>query len=150
MKLILIPYIALGLVLSLVIGVEYNCVGDDIFSKHYGSPFVFKQKSLATSMEYYFSISGLILNMLIWSVLLYMLHFLVTRLIKKSKNSNLLKTVYKILVALSIIFATFNIALETILIGNGFNENSNYWYFNIDKKAADWGMKCEGEWLFFK
>lgn len=42
MKFIILPYIALGFVLSLVIGIEYKCVGTEMFPDFYGSPFVFK------------------------------------------------------------------------------------------------------------
>ena len=55
-KFLIIPYVALGLVFSLVFGIEYDCVGKEMFPTYYGNPFVFKQKSLGSSMEYYFSI----------------------------------------------------------------------------------------------
>ena len=60
MKYLIIPYIALGLVLSLAIGIEYNCEGHEMFPIYYGCPFVFMKKSLGSSMEYYYSISGLL------------------------------------------------------------------------------------------
>ena len=68
MKYFIIPFIALGLSLSMVYGVEYECEGSEPFSIYYGSPFLFKKSSLGSSMEYFYSISGLLLNVLVWSV----------------------------------------------------------------------------------
>ena len=34
-------------------------------------------------------------------------------------------------------------------IGSGFDKNFNYWYWNLNKEANDWGMVCEGKWRFF-
>ena len=51
MKFVLIPYIALGFILSLVLGIEYNCDGQEMFPTYYSSPFIFKQTSLGSSME---------------------------------------------------------------------------------------------------
>ena len=65
----IIPYVALGLILSLTIGIEYNCEGQEMFPTYYGSPFAFKQKSLGSSMEYFYSIAGLILNVFVFFLL---------------------------------------------------------------------------------
>jgi hypothetical protein len=83
MKYIIIPYIALGLISSLVIGIEYNCEGQEMFPTFFGSPFVFKKESLGNSMEYVYSISGIIINVLTWSVALFMVHSTINRLIQK-------------------------------------------------------------------
>jgi hypothetical protein len=34
-------------------------------------------------------------------------------------------------------------------IGSGFDKNFNYWYWNLNKEANDWGMVCKGKWRFF-
>jgi len=150
MKYILIPYIALGLVLSMAIGVEYICVGEEMFPDYFGSPFVFKKKSLATSMEYYYSVSGLLLNILIWSALLFLLRFLVVGSWLRTGSNTILKTFYKVGIGVLIAFATLSITIETIVVGSGFKEGQNYWYFELDKEAEKWGMECEGEILFFR
>ena len=123
MKFLLIPFIALGLVLSLALGVKYNCDGQEMFPTYYGSPFIFKQKSLATSMEYFYSVSGLILNILTWSIIL----FLVDKGIKRINQNRIFKIGYKIVIGLLIAFSTLNMAIDAIMIGHGFNENLNYW-----------------------
>ncbi len=147
MKFAIIPYIALGLVLSLVVGVEYNCEGQEMFPTYYGSPFVFKQKSLASSMEYFYSVSGLILNVMVWSAPLFFIEKAMQSLIQKVNRKKLISIPYKIIIGCMIAFTTLNIAIDSIMIGWGFNKGSNYWYWNIDKEAKDWGMDCEGEIL---
>lgn len=146
MKFLIIPYIALGLVLSLTLGIEYNCEGQEMFPTYYGSPFVFKQTSLGSSMEYFYSVSGLILNILTWSIIL----FFVDIGIKKINKSKGFKVGYKVVIGLLIVFSTLNVAMDSIMIGRGFNKNLNYWYWDMDKEAEDWGMTCEGEFIIFR
>lgn len=146
MKFLIIPYIALGLVLSLTLGIEYNCEGQEMFPTYYGSPFVFKQTSLGSSMEYFYSVSGLILNILTWSIIL----FFVDKGIKKINKSKGFKVGYKVVIGLLIVFSTLNVAMDSIMIGRGFNKNLNYWYWDMDKEAEDWGMTCEGEFIIFR
>ncbi len=140
-KFISIPFIALGLVLSLSIGVTYQCNGPEMFPDYYGSPFIFKQKSLGSSMEYYYSISGLVLNIMIWSIALYFIDKGVQKIVKKK----IFNSVYKAIVTLLFIYATLNILMDAAMLGVGFKENLNYWYWNIDKEAEDWGVTCQRE-----
>ena len=145
MKYLIIPYIALGLVLSLVIGVEYKCTGPEMFPTHYGSPFVFRKTNLGSSMEYYFSVSGLILNTLIWSVLLY----LVDSSVRKLKKKKVFKIGYTFIIVLLFAFSTLNVFAEIVMLGKGFNKHSNYWYWNMEKEAKDWGVECTGDFKVF-
>jgi len=149
MKYIIIPFIAFGLTLSLIFGVEYNCQGKEMFPIYYGSPFIFIQKSLGSSMEYYYSISGLLLNILTWSLILVVIRFGINKLIGEVSNKRFLIAVYKICVAILILFSLLNIWISYIGIGRGFKEGLNYWYWNFDKEASDWGMECNGDWKFF-
>ncbi len=150
MKYVIIPYIALGLVLSLAIGLEYHCVGQEMFPEYYGSPFVFKQKSLGSSMEYFYSISGLILNTTIWSILIILIRFSILKLIKKTGENKIINIIYKGIVVVLIGFTTLNIAMDYVMIGSGFKKGMNYWYMDLNKEAQDWGMECEGELIMFK
>lgn len=149
MKYIIIPYIALGLILSLVIGIQYNCEGQEMFPTFYGSPFVFKQNSLGSSMEYFYSISGLILNILVWSILLFFLDKIIQTIIGKLSRPRWIKISYKIIISLMIVFTTFNVIINSIMLGRGFDNGLNYWYWNMDKEAKDWGMACNGEVIMF-
>lgn len=146
MKLIVILYIGLGLVLSLAIGVEYNCEGPEMFPTYYGSPFVFKQTSLGSSMTYFYSISGLAMNTLVWSTVL----FFVDKGVQKFKKKKAINIGYKIIVCFMIVFATVTIATDFISVGHGFNRSLNYWYLDMNTKANDWGMRCQGELIIFK
>ncbi len=150
MKYVIILYIAFGLVLSLVIGIKYNCQGQEMFPTYYGSPFVFKQTSLASSMEYFYSISGLILNVLIWSLVLFLLDKAIQILIGKIKATKLINVSYKTIIGLLAVFTTMNIAIDVATIGRGFRYGSNYWYWDVDKEIKEWGMTCQGEMIIFE
>lgn len=144
MKYFLIPFVALGITLSMVIGVEYNCDGREMFPIYYGSPFVFMQKSLASSMEYYYSVSGLFINVLTWSIPLSAAHFFAMKLIRM--NSKIGRIVYGIVVGVLSLFTIINLLIATSMLGRGFDKHRNYWYWNLDAEAKAWGMECDGEW----
>jgi hypothetical protein len=148
-KYLTIPFIAIGIVLSLVFGIEYNCQGEEMFPKYYGSPFVFKQKSLGSSMEYFYSMSGLIIIIVIWSILITLIRFAILKLIKRTGENKIFKIIYKGLVIFLIGFTTLIIAIDSVMTGRGFEKGYNYWYMDLDKEAKDWGMKCDGEWIMF-
>jgi hypothetical protein len=141
MKFIIILYIALGLVLSVVIGIEYNFKGEEMMPKYWGSPFVYKQESLGSSLERYYSISGIILNVIIWSIML----FFIDKVIERIKKSPKFKTAYKALIVICITFTSLNVFWDYGLIGNGFEKSFNYWYWDIDREAQEWGGKYEGK-----
>jgi hypothetical protein len=149
-KYLIIPFTALGIVLSLVLGIEYNCQGEEMFPEYYGSPFVFKQKSLGSSMEYFYSVSGLLLNIAVWSVLITLVRFVILNLIKRTRENKIVKILYKVFVVFLIVFTTLNIAIDSFMTGSGFKKGFNYWYMDLDKEAKDWGMKCDGEWIMFR
>lgn len=150
MKYVIIPYIALGLILSLAIGIEYNCEGQEMFPTYYGSPFVFKRKSLGSSMEYFYSVSGLIINVLVWSCALFFIDKSIQNNIKKVSKPKLIRISYNSIISLIIAFTTLNIGMDSVMIGRGFKEGRNYWYWNVDKEAKDWGMTCEGKIITFR
>jgi hypothetical protein len=143
MKYIIILFISFGLVLSLEIGVEYNCSGQEMFPKYYGSPFVFKRTSLGTSLEYFYSFFGLFANILVWSIFLVLVRLIILRIIKIGPNKPF-ETFYKIIVGILVFFSTLNIVYAFITIGSGFKKGQNYWYFDLDNEAREWGVKCEG------
>jgi len=144
MKYFLVPFIALGLTLSMVVVVEYDCVGREMFPTYYGSPFVFMRKSLASSMEYHYSVSGVLLNVLTWSVLVSAVHFFAMKLFHLNPKTG--KIAYGIIVGILSVFTIATIWVAASLIGRGFDKHSSYWYWNLDAEAEAWGMDCEGEW----
>jgi len=141
MKFVIIPYIALGLVLSVVVGIEYNFKGEEMMPTYWGSPFVYKQESLGSSLERYYSISGLILNVIVWSVAI----FFIDKGIKRINLTKNLKIIYKASIVLLMVFTSLNILWDCSLIGTGFKKTLNYWYWDIDKEAKEWGGKYVGE-----
>lgn len=150
LKYFIIPYIALGLVLSMPIGITYYCYGSEMFPEYFGSPFVFKQKSLGSSMTYFYSVSGLLLNVIVGSIPVIGIRLLILYFIKRAKIKKMGKTIYKGIVVLMLVFSTLNIAMDYIMMGNGFYEGGNYWYMDLDKEAQDWGMECKGKWGMFR
>ena len=146
MKYLTIPYISLGFILSLTIGIEYNCSGEEVFPTYFASPFIFKEKSLGSSMEYFYSISGLLLNILIWSLIL----FFINHIIQKFILNKTTKILYSIFIGILILFSSLIIAGESQMIGRGFNEYTNYWFLNVNKEAKKWGVTCNGKIIFFK
>ena len=146
MKYIIITYIALGLVLSLSIGIQYTFEGQEVFPTYYGSPFIFKQKSLGSSMEYFYSVTGLFFNVIIWSIPVTLIY----AGIKKIKRQKLKKTIVVISSVILCIFTTLNLAIDKVMLGSGFKPNLNYWYWNVDKEAKDYKVKSKSKTVFFK
>ena len=145
MKYLIALYIALGLVLSLIVGIQYNCDGQEMFPLYYGNPFIFKEKSLGSSMTYFFSVSGIVLNTLVWSVVVLLIRQGFRYLIKKSGGNRIFRGAYKTVIVLLIAFTTLNIVIEYQMMGIGFEEGRNYWYMDLNNEAEKWGMECEGE-----
>ena len=148
MKYIIIPYIALGLVLSLSIGIHYTFEGQEIFPDYYGSPFIFKQKSLGSSMEYFYSVTGLFFNVIIWTIPVTLFYVR----IKKIKRQKLKKNILIISSVILCLFTTLNLIIDNVMLGSGFNPNLNYWYWNVDKdkEAKDYKVKSKSKIVFFK
>lgn len=135
MKYLLIIYIALGLVLSCIISIEYNCSGNEMFPKFYGSPFIFVETSIASSMEYYYGILGIILNTLVWSLFLLIINSLTIKLICKIKDIKIIKWLRILVTGFLLLFSTLNILISYELAGKGFDENLNYWNLNMEEDA---------------
>jgi len=150
MKYVLIPFISLGLTLGMVYGVVYDCEGAEPFPTYYGSTFIFKQSSLGSSMEYFFSITGILLNMVVWSVVLFVLRFGYQVVLELARYNVYLRISYYVLVAFLVVFTLLNLFMLTIEKGTGFGADMNYWYWNVDKDSQDYGMECEGTWGFFR
>jgi hypothetical protein len=148
-KYIVISYVALGFVLSSIVGIEYSCDGQEMFPEYTGSPFVFRQKSLGSSMTHYYSVFGLIINTAIWTIILLLLRQAVLNLIEKTGNNKRFKNIYRGIAAALILFTTLNIGIDYITLGRGFGKGLNYWYFDLDKEAKDWGVNCKGKWGMF-
>ena len=148
-KYLLSFYIALGLVLSCVICIEYHCSGEEVFPTFYGSPFIYKRTSLASSMEYFYSISGLAVDVLIWWTILLMIHSGIYSVLSKITRSRIPDISYKIIVGLFMLFASLNIFSDFMMLGRGFDKTKNYWDWNVDREAKAWVMDCQGRWTFF-
>lgn len=144
MKYFIICIFALGIVLSSIITIEYNCIGTEMFPKYYGSPFIYKRDSLASSLESYYSILGIVLNTTVWFLILYFINFHIQKIIF-NLNSRLVFYFFNSVIIILLCISILTIYLSFELNGIGFNKNVNYWYFDLDQDAKDWGMQCEGK-----
>lgn len=150
MKYIIIPFIALGLVLSSIVCIEYDCLGSDVLSKYVGSPFIFKKSSLGASLEYCYSIGGILVNTLIWSMLVAGLHIASLKMINRRENNRVLKRSYSIIVGILIAFALLNVSWSFYTACTGFDKSGNYWVSDMDQVAKDYNAECKGELKFFR
>ncbi len=78
MKYLLIFSIAL--IISLSSFKKYKCILDGELI-YYGSPFIYKLES-GSSLEYFYSISGLLLNLGLWSSIIYLIYLINDEFIK--------------------------------------------------------------------
>lgn len=145
MKILLILFLALGCVLSLAIGIEYHCEGTEMFPTYYGNPFVFKRSSLGSSMEYYYSLFGLIANVLIWGLVLFLLDQGIQHIIKY----RILKIGYTVLISLMLLLTSVEVYGAFIMLGIGFDKDTTYWYWDMEQEAKTWGMSCKGKLVIY-
>lgn len=101
-------------------------------------------------MTYFYSVSGTLLNVGVWSILILLMRKAILYLIERARNQKLIQTIYKGLIIVLMAFTTLNVAMDYVMLGSGFEKGRNYWYMNLDKEAKDWGMDCKGEWAMFR
>ncbi|MBS9774624.1 MAG: hypothetical protein KGV59_05645 [Tenacibaculum sp.] len=133
-KYFVVIYIALGLVLSNICGITYESIGGEWLPKYWGNPIIYRKQG-ANSLEDYYSIYGLLANTVIWSVLL----LLIDKLIEKMKLSQ--KILYKVLVFIFLVFSSYFLVVNCTFISEGFEEDLNYWHWDINKEAEKYNSK---------
>lgn len=143
LKYIIIPFIALGLGLSGFLGIIYTCTGDGGSPNYNASPFIFRKNSLGSSLTYFYSICGVVLNTIFWTGLIVLIRLVILKLIQKSRNSDLVKVVYNTTIGILLVLSAFIVFFSYQLMGNGFEKEFNYWYINVGDDSVD---DCEGEW----
>lgn len=79
-----------------------------------------------------------------------MVDLAVNRLFKRLELNKLVYTSYRVFVVVLIVISTFLIAGESVMLGNGFDEHSNYWFWNMEQEAKAWEMTCRGELVIFQ
>ena len=149
MKFLFLFYIAFGCAISLFVGIEYRCTGEDIFPVYYGNPFIFKRQSLASSMEFQYNVVGILLNTLIWFVVLFLLQSCIQRFFSYIVKINIHPKVNTMIYSFLFLFASLQIVYSYLVAGNGFSKNENYWYWHFAKETAYWQVHCEANWKFF-
>jgi hypothetical protein len=74
---------------------------------------------------------------------------IINKLIEATHFSKLSIIIYKISIVFFLLFSFLIILMTWLEIGSGFGKNFNYWIWNLNKDANDWGMICDGKWRFF-
>lgn len=121
---------------------KYNCEGPEMFPEFYGTPFIYKSTSLATSITFDYYIIGIVANCIIWFLLFTLLRYLVLQIIIKSK---ILTIIYKGVIVIMLLISALNFTYFVFA-----SAGSQYQlYVNYEKDAKIWGMTCKGEFKFF-
>lgn len=121
---------------------QYNCEGPEMFPIFYGTPFIYKSTSLATSITFDYYIIGTVANCIVWFLLFTLLRYLVLRIIIKS---TILTIIYKGVIVIMLLISALNFTYFVLT-----SAGSQYQlYVNYEKDAKVWGMTCKGEFKFF-
>lgn len=128
----------------LIIGLQYNCTGQDVFPKFFDSPFIFKSTSLATSLAYDYYTLGMIGNCLVWGGFFVTLNYFIIGALKKIDKS-FLKVIYQWIIGILLVLTVMSIYLEISVCSQSIS-----WEANLNKEAKYWGMTCKGEIVFMK
>ncbi len=140
---------SLGFSLSMIVGIQYSCSGPEMLPDYFASPFVFKRTSLGTSMEFFYSVFGVVANWFCWTIALYLILFLYSKLMKSFEDLPVLKWINRLIRMISLTFSLLSISISTLEIGRGFDSHSNNWYFDIEQEAKDWGCVCKSKMILF-
>ena len=145
MKLAVAVCIGLGITLSGALGVEYQCEGEEIFPFFYGTPFIHQRSSLATSMQWHYSVIGVFLNTLVWTVVILLIAWF-----NRNRLPGLLsKRTQRILIVVACAISTISIGMSFMFASSGFSPETNYWSWDLDEEASRLGMKCDGTIVTF-
>ena len=140
---------SLGFSISMIVGIQYSCAGPEMLPDYFASPFVFKRTSLGSSMEFFYSINGVLANWFCWTIALYLIQILYLKLLSSFKNSIVFKRINRILLVIALTFSILSIAISMLELGRGFEVHSSYWHFDIKQEAKDWGGVCKAKMILF-
>lgn len=149
-QVVIIPFIALGMTSICLVCANYTCENWPSYPIYHGSPFVFKETSLGSSLTYYYFVLGAIGNAIIWSLILLLIHNIILKIQTKFKHNSVFKFMYKGLVITLIVFSGLNLFFDYITNGRGFEKGRNYWYKNINKNYSNQEQKCNCTWSLLR
>lgn len=121
-------------------GIVYSCTGTEMFPTYFGSPFVYKSTSLATSMAFDYYFIGLLANVIVWSAFLLLIRFLIYRFVLNRKNKRLWLS-YTILKYITAFLCVCILAFMMQFT----NDNTLRLHVNLNEEAKTWGMTCGGQ-----
>lgn len=142
--LIILLFIAFGMLCSpsAILSFKYSCTGSEVFPVFYGSPFIYKSTSLATSLAFDYYALGFLGSWLTWALVIGAIWYLVKRFLLREDNK-VIANIYSVVVGLLVFFAVMSLifAAQT-------NAGSTIqWELDLDKVANEHGMSCTKEFF---
>ena len=145
-KYLIVLILSLG-VLSfpfLIVGIEINCTGQDVFPVYYASPLIYKSTSLATSLAYDYYILGLVVDCIIWMIFFLILEYALKKIIL-DRGNKLINIIFKGIIVLFLVISILSLKFALTSAGSSIE-----WSINLNNKANLWGMTCKGKLIFFR
>jgi hypothetical protein len=140
--------ISFGFSVSMVFSVEYLCEGNVLFPKHYGSPFIFKKTSLDSAFIYYYSLSGMLYNLIFWGVIFLGSALFLRKLRKRILYYGIINVIYKSFVFLFIVISISQIVAFRKSLSQSFDVTTNYWNWEFEEQVSRNELRCFDEWKF--
>lgn len=119
--------------------IVYNCTGTEMFPTFFGSPFIYKSSSLASSLEYDFYFVGIVANIILWSLIVFLLRLALLKIVSRLDNKWLKRTYQILKYSLTVLC----IAWTTLSIYVYYGSFS--FQADMDAQSKIWGMTCSGK-----
>jgi hypothetical protein len=110
-----------------------------MFPTFFGTPFIYKSSSLASSLEYDFYFVGIVADLLLWSFIVFLLRLVLVKIVSRLDNK-WLKWTYQILkYSLTVLCLAWTILSVYVYYG-AFSFQAD-----MDAQSKIWGMACSGQ-----
>jgi hypothetical protein len=139
LRFLITALISLGILCSpiSIFIIIYDCTGHEAFPVYFGSPFIFKSSSLATSLAYDYYLTGFIADWIIWSLIIVLISYVLESL--KWIKQRFVLMFYRLIVGLLLV-----ISVLSVICVFSINDNDLRFKANLNKEAKAWGMDCKG------
>lgn len=144
-KYIILAFLTLGLLCGPItlFTIKYECTGGQGMPIYYGSPFIYKSTSLATSLAYNYYLKGFLANWIIWFFALLLLQNTLKATSSES-DKKVVVLAYNFLIFVAVIVTMLNLTAAFFTFGDTGIE----YLIDLEKVENDWGVVCQGRWYF--
>jgi hypothetical protein len=101
-------------------------------------------------MTYYYSISGLLANSVLWITALYFIRWLALKTLGKLANNFTLKLIGILGLIVLVALSSLVISFSYITTDSRFEPEFNYWYIDLGSEEERWEKDCTPELLIMK